>query len=110
MGKEERREIASYVLGQGLDPQLHGLNEVNVGGVKVIEGPQLGQPGWRGRMVEGIYDVLSEEGERLGLSPAQVKTIKTQERDEFFKRPLWSSVKGFGLSTWQNLSVKAVDR
>ncbi len=110
MGEEERREIASYVLGQALDPQLHELVEVNVGGVRVIEGPQLGQPGWRGRMVAGIYDVLGEEGERLGLSPAQVKTIKTQDRDEFFKRPFWSSVKGFGLSTWKTLSVKAVDR
>ena len=44
------------------------------------------------------------------MSPAQVKTIKTQDRDEFFKRPLWSSVKGFGLSTWKSLSMKAVDR
>ena len=79
-------------------------------GIKVIEGPQLGQPGWRGRMAAGIYDILGEEGERLGLSPAQVKTIKTQDRDEFFKRPFWSSVKGFGLSTWKTLSLKAVDR
>ena len=61
-------------------------------------------------MVAGIYDVLGEEGERLGLTPAQVKTIKTQDRDEFFKKPFWSSVKGFGLSTWKTLSVKAVDR
>ena len=110
LGEEERREIASYVLGQALDPQLHELDEVNVGGVRVIEGPQLGQPGWRGRIAAGIYDVLGEEGELLGLSPAQVKTIKTQDQDEFFKRPFWSSVKGFGLSTWKSLSLKAVDR
>ena len=61
-------------------------------------------------MVAGIYDVLEEEGERLGLSPAQVKTIKTQDRDEFFQKPFWSSVKGFGLSTWNNISIKAIDR
>jgi DNA primase small subunit len=110
MGEEERREIANYVLGQGLDPQLHELDEVNLGGVRVIEGPQFGQPGWRGRMVEGIYDVLGEEGERLGLSQAQVKTIKTRDPDEFFNKPFWSSVKGFGLSTWRAISLKAVDR
>jgi DNA primase small subunit len=110
MGEEERREIASYVLGKALDPQLHELSEVSLEGVKVIEGPQLGQPGWRGRLVAGIYDVLEEEGERLGLSPAQVKTIRAQDRDEFFRKPFWSSVKGFGLSTWKNISLKAVDR
>src|SRR5438105_6367713 len=32
---------------------------------KVIEGTQLGQPVWRGRMVAGIYVVLDETGERL---------------------------------------------
>ena len=110
MGEEERREIASYVLGQALDPQLHELGEVNLEGARVIEGPQLGQPGWRGRMAAGIYDVLGEEGEQLGLSPAQLKTIKSQDRDQFFRKPFWSSVKGFGLSTWKNISLKAVDR
>jgi DNA primase small subunit len=39
-----------------------------------------------------------------------VKTIRAQDRDEFFRKPFWSSVKGFGLSTWKNISLKAVDR
>src|SRR5207245_7573279 len=77
---------------------------------RVIEGPEICQRGGRGRIAAGIYDVLGQEGELLGLSPAQVKTIKTQDQDEFFKRPFWSSVKGFGLSTWKSLSLKAVDR
>ena len=110
MGEEERREIADYVLGQGLDPQLHELDEVNSGGARVIEGPQLGEPGWRGRMVAGIYDMLGEESTLKGLSPVQAKALNVWDRDELFKRPFWSSVKGFGLSTWKTISSEAVER
>src|SRR5438309_9424107 len=47
LGEAERREIASYALGQALDPQSQELEEVNVGGVRVIEETQLGQHDWR---------------------------------------------------------------
>jgi DNA primase small subunit len=109
-GEDERREIATYVLGQGLEPDLHEVQEVNAGGTRIIEGPQLGQPGWRGRMVAGIYDVLGTEGEELGLSPAQNKTLMDQDPDQFFRRPFWSSIKGIGLSTWKTLSSRAVEK
>src|SRR6266581_3703727 len=90
LGEEERREIASYVLGQALDPQLHELDEVNVGGVKVIEGPQLGQPGWRGR----IATVVTTDVHRLirlpgtlnghtGLLTMQVPRERLDEFDPF---------------------------
>ncbi len=110
VGEEERREIADYVLGQGLDPQLHELEEVNTGGVRVIEGPQLGEPGWRGRIVAGIYDMLGEESPLTGLSPVQAKAFNAWDRDELFKKPFWSSVKGFGISTWKTMSAEAVER
>ncbi len=109
-GEDERREIASYLLGQGLEPELHELQEHSSGGTTIIEGPQLGQPGWRGRMVAGIHDVLEEEGEQHGLSAAQNETLIEQDRDTFFRRPFWSSVKGIGLSTWKTLSSKAVEK
>jgi len=110
VGEEERREIANYVLGQGLEPELHELEELKSGGTTVIEGPQIGQPGWRGRMVAGIYDVLGEEGEQVGLSAAQTRTLMAQDRDKLFGRPFWSSVKGIGLTTWKALSSKAVEK
>ena len=110
VGEEERREIADYVLGQGLDPQLHELEEVNAGGVRVIEGPQLGEPGWRGRIVAGIYDMAGEPSTLTGLSPVQAKALNAWDRDELFKKPFWSSVKGFGISTWKTMSAEAVER
>ena len=110
LAEAERREIANYVLGIGIEPGLHELEEINQSGTRVIEGPQLGQPGWRGRMVAGIYDVLGQEAEKLGLSPAQTKTLMLQDRDQFFQRPFWSSVKGIGLSTWKNIASSAIDK
>lgn len=110
MGEEGRREIANYVLGLGLEPRLHELDEANIGGTKIIEGPQLGQPGWRGRIVAGLYDVLNDEGEIAGLTQSQTSTMKGQDRDQLFRKPFWSSSKGIGLSTWDTLSLKAVGR
>lgn len=109
-GEEQRREIANYVLGIGLEPELHELEESSSGGTKLIEGPQLGQPGWRGRMVAGIYSVLGEEGDRAGLSATQTRTLMSQDRDKFFRMPFWSSVKGIGLSTWKTIASRAVDK
>ena len=110
IGEEGRREIANYVLAQGLLPQLHELDEVKIGGTRIIDGPQIGQPGWRGRMASGVYDILGEQGEQLGLSSVQVQALRAQDRDQFFRRPFWSSVKSIGLSTWKEISSKAVER
>ena len=108
--EDQRREIANYVLGTGFEPALHELEEHDDGGTRVIEGPQLGQPGWRGRMVAGIHDVLAEEAEQLGLSQAQTRALISQDRDSFYRRPFWSSVKGVGLSSWKTISQRAVLR
>lgn len=108
--EEERREITDYVLGQGLDPQLHELAETRVEGVKIMEGPQLGQPGWRGRIVTGLHDIFEEEPERLGLSQTQLKALTGLDRENLFKKPFWNLVKGIGLSSWKTLALKAVER
>ena len=108
LGEAERSELVDYVLGQGLETQLHDIDETAAGGVKIVEGPQMGQPGWRGRIVLGIYDLLGENVETLGLGPAQVKSLRAWDREELFRKPFWSSVKGVGFATWRTLALKAV--
>ena len=110
LGEAERSELVDYVLGQGLETQLHDIDETAAGGVKIVEGPQMGQPGWRGRIVLGIYDLLGENVETLGLGPAQVKSLRAWDREELFRKPFWSSVKGVGFSTWRTLALKAVSK
>src|SRR5437660_5475143 len=109
-GEEERREIADYLLAQGLDPQLHELEEISVAGTKVAEGPLIGQPGWRGRIVAGIYDILGSEMDQIGLTSTQVNALKSWDREDLLRKPFWSSVKGVGISTWKTLVSKAVER
>ena len=110
LGEAERKEIVDYVLGQGLEMRLHDLDETTAGGVRIVEGPQMGQPGWRGRIVLGIYDLLGEDVETLGLGPVQARSLQGWDKEELFRKPFWSSVKGIGLSTWRTLALKAVEK
>jgi len=109
LGEQERREIVDYFLGLDLDPEFHGLGEIPVGPrVKVTQGPLIGELGWRGRIVEGIYDILSREGETFGLSPSEVETVRKWDRDNLFTRPFWSSLKGISVGTWKKIISRAV--
>ncbi len=108
LGEQERREIVDYFLGLELDPELHGLDDTPVEGVKIIQGPQIGEPGWRGRIVTGVYDVLSQEGEDLGLSSSQVATLRTWDKDKLFNKPFWSSLQGIKIETWKKIISRAV--
>ncbi len=110
LGEAERREIVDYVLGADLDSRLHDLEETSSSGLKIVSGPQLGQPGWRGRIVAGIYDLLSHGIDQLGLSPSQVKSLEEWNQENLLRKPFWNAVKGIGFPTWQMLARKAVER
>src|SRR5206468_4145242 len=109
LGEEERREFADYMTAQGLDPQLHGLLERPIEGVRILEGPAMGQPGWRGRIVKGVFDMLGGDLEKLGLQPGHVKVLKEFDRNEIFRKPVWSLFKGVDLATWKDLVSKSVE-
>jgi len=110
LGEEQRREIADYILAQGLDPLLHELEEIIVDGTRVADGPLIGQPGWRGRIVAGIYDVLGGNLDEMGLTSTQINALKAWNREDLLRKPFWSSVKGVGLQTWKVLVTKAVEK
>lgn len=110
LGEEQRREIADYVLAQGLEPPLHGLEETSVGGTRIADGPLIGQPGWRGRIVTGIYDLLGGDLGEMGLSSTQINALKAWNREDLLRKQFWNSVKGVGLQTWKVLVSKAVER
>ena len=110
LDEEARREIADYLLGQGLEPELHELDETVVGGTRVAEGPLLGQPGWRGRIVAGIYDILGGDVDQLGLTTTQVSALKLLDRESLLRKPFWSAAKGVGMSTWKAMVTKAVQK
>lgn len=110
MGEEERRELSDYMLAVGFDAEYHGLFENPVDGVKILEGPAIDQPGWRGRIVKGIYDMLGGNLESLDLTQTQLKLLKDFDREEIFRKPVWSLFRGVGVSTWKSLVEKSVER
>jgi len=110
MGEEERRGLSDYMMANGFDPEFHGLFEAPVDGVKILEGPAIGQPGWRGRIVKGIYDMLGGDLESLGLPASQLKALKEFDREEIFRKPVWSLFKGIGVSTWKSLVIRSVEK
>jgi DNA primase small subunit len=110
MDEQGRREVVDYLLGNGLDPQYQGLDEVTVPGTTIIQGPLAGEEGWRGRIFSGLYDVITQEGLELGLTSGQVQTLKGWNKDLMFTKPFWSSLKGIQLQTWKLLISKAVER
>jgi DNA primase small subunit len=70
----------------------------------------LGQPGWRGRIVAGIYDILGGSMDQLGLTTTQVTALKSLDRESLLRKPFWSSAKGIGISTWKMVVTKAVEK
>lgn len=53
-----RKEIVDYVLGTGLNIELHGLAKTT-GKSKRLIGPDLDDPGWKGRIARGLHAFLS---------------------------------------------------
>ena len=106
--EEQRRELVNYLLGQDLDPALQGMEEVSEGGVSILRGPQWGDPGWRGRIVRGIYEVLTKEGANLGLNANQLNFLRSWDKDNLFSKPFWSSLKGINTATWRNIVQRAI--
>src|SRR2546426_12499120 len=70
----------------------------------------MGQPGWRGRIVAGIYDLLGSEIDQIRLTSTQVSALRSWDREDLLRKPFWSSVKGVGMSTWKTLVAKAVEK
>lgn len=60
----ERKEIVDYVLALGLDPAEQGLYQgpsdiYSTDKHSMIIGPQVNDPGWRGRLAKGVLQVIT---------------------------------------------------
>ena len=115
LGQEERREIVDYVMAVGLTPELHGFTKTST------RMPSFDSPGWRGRIIRGIYEVVhlatTPEGRRE-LKAAGIRgralsvlekegenIIKMLENEEILKLP-----RGIGEKTWKKLLLRGAKR
>jgi len=108
-----RSEIVDYLLGVGLEPVFHGLEERKT---RILAGPDLSDPGWMGRIARGTCDLLlnvsQEELEKIGLKRKAAETIiKNREAllGSWKKRVPWGTIKGVDPESWKKLAQKGVE-
>lgn len=105
-----RKEIVDYITGTGIDAAFHGLELVSLNGKKLIIGPDLHEPGWRGRMARGTYEFLltatAEDLKKIGLKRNIVNEI-ISKKDLILKSwktsGPWNLIEGLGLMGWKKI-------
>jgi DNA primase small subunit len=119
----QRKEIVDYVIGLGLDPAEQGLyqgpSDVFLQDrLSVVTGPQLTDPGWRGRLAKGVYRIITELDQKqlveLGFSRGAARQILNEREKierEWSKEILWSYFQdrwGITDKVWRNVIEKAL--
>ncbi len=113
-----RKEIVDFVKGTGLDTTYHGLYEKPIEVQKMGKttvGPDINDPGWRGRLSRGVYDFLAnatlEQLEKTGLQRKTAKAI-IEHRESLLKtwqtKAPWDAVRGFGIGAWKKIIDYAI--
>jgi DNA primase small subunit len=120
----QRKEIVDYVLGLGLDPAEQGLYQgpsdiYSSDKHSVIVGPQVTDPGWRGRLAKGVLQVITTFDKKklmeLGFSKGAVSQI-IDDRDkierDWLKEIPWSYYQDRWRVTeqiWKSAMEKSLD-
>ena len=108
LGSAERREIADYISGRGIDYKFHGFVDDSYG---VPKGPDIRTPGWERKIAEGLRHIFRHP-EQLKTIPgirSNQKKILESEATAILKHlleepPRYVKPKGVGLATWQALA------
>jgi len=115
----QRKEIVDYVMALGLDPAEQGLyQDLFDSKHPIIVGPELTDPGWRGRLARGVYQILTEWDQNrlmeLGFTrgaASQIVSERGRIKSEWSKKMLWSSFQDkwhINDNAWRNILEKAM--
>lgn len=115
----QRKEIVDYVMALGLDAAEQGLyQDLLENKHPFVVGPDLTDPGWRGRLARGVYQILSEWDEErladLGFTRgAATQVLKDREKikQDWSRKMLWSSFQDrwrINEKIWRNIVEKAI--
>jgi len=119
----QRKEIVDYVIGMGVDPSEQGLyqgsHDLYLGDkLSVVSGPQMTDPGWRGRLAKGVYRIITELNQKqlieLGFSRGAAHQILNEREKierEWSREILWSYFQdkwGVTDRVWKNVIEKAL--
>jgi DNA primase small subunit len=104
-----RKEIVDYIIGIGLEPLFHGLSRTN--------GPDLDDPGWRGRIAKGTFEYLlsatPEQLEKIGLRKRTAEIVDKHRKHILeswkYKGP-WAMIRGISTESWSKIIMQAVEK
>ncbi len=103
LDQQARKEIVDYIRGTGVDAKYQGIRQIS----EVDIGPDLHDPGWRGRLARGVYDFLAaanpEQLKKIGISKREATALLKARHT---KAP-WS-VAGVGVATWMKIAECAI--
>jgi len=120
----QRKEIVDYVLGLGLDAMEQGLYQgpsdvYSTDKHAMIIGPQLTDPGWRGRLAKGVLQIITTFDKKqlldLGFSKGAVNQIlddRIKSEHEWLKQIPWNYYQDrwrVTEQTWKNAIEKSID-
>jgi len=120
----QRKEIVDYVLGLGLDAMEQGLYQgppdvYSTDKHTMIIGPQLTDPGWRGRLAKGVLQIITTFDKKqlldLGFSKGAVTQIlddREKSEREWLKQIPWNYYQDrwrVTEQTWKNAIEKSID-
>ena len=112
-----RKEIVDYLVGIGLETGFHGLGVKGGRRARILAGPSLDDPGWRGKIARGTYEFLltatPEELEKIGLKKTPVNTIikhKKELLESWKEAGPWGIVKGIGIESWRKIAEHGATR
>jgi len=119
----QRKELVDYVIGLGLDAAEQGLYQgpqdlFLENRQSVVVGPQLTDPGWRGRLAKGVYRLITELDQKqlveLGFSRGAARQIVSERKEierAWSTEILWSYFQdrwGVTDRVWRNVIEKAL--
>jgi DNA primase small subunit len=106
--QSDRREIVDYITGTGLRSESHGLMMTTIG----LEGPNLTDPGWRGRIARGVYGYLTTStSQQLPKIKAASKIQSHRDLllvEKWDNRWPWDAIKNVGLETWKQIIKQVI--
>lgn len=106
-----RKEIVDYVIGLGLEPELHGL--VKKGRINFRD--KIDGGGWQGRIGRGVSEFLEASSEEIatgGLSKRSIKNLMERRKmlQEKLEKGGWLDVTGVGSKNWPKIIRWAVEQ
>ncbi|MGQ9721118.1 MAG: DNA primase small subunit domain-containing protein [Candidatus Jordarchaeum sp.] len=116
LSSQARREIIDYIKGSGINPELHGLQEV--GRKRIIVGPDTKGRGWEGRLARYIIKFISEldENQIQKEDKSVRKKFSTLLKEKqkvvnYLTRhpPLWDAMKNIDINVWYLISERAIN-